>query len=240
MNIYFDIETIPCQDAILLEVMRNDMKAELTEALDAVRAPGNYKDEVKIAEYVDKMRADLLATHEAKVADAILKTSFDGGLGQICVIGVAVDGGDADSFTANDLSPKSEFEVLEGFFAHLNDVRKTGDQVCFVGHNLIEFDIRFVWQRAMIHGIRPPHFFPRDPKPWADSVFDTMQAWSGLKRGGSMDKLCRIFGIPGKGDMDGSKVWPMVQAGRIEHVADYCRGDVDRTRALHKRMTFAD
>lgn len=240
MNIYFDIETIPCQDPILLEVMRNDMQAELTEALDAVRAPSNYKDELKIAEYIDKMRADLLATHESKVADAILKTSFDGGMGQICVIGVAVDGGESASFTASDLSSKSEFEVLERFFGHLNEVRKTGDQVCFVGHNLIDFDIRFVWQRAMVLGIRPPHFFPRDPKPWADSVFDTMKAWSGMQRGGSMDKLCRIFGIPGKGDMDGSKVWPMVQAGKIAHVADYCRGDVDRTRSLHKRMTFAD
>ena len=54
-----------------------------------------------------------------------------------------------------------------------------------------------------------------------------------------MDRLCKILGIPGKGDMDGSRVWPMVQSGKIAAVADYCRGDVDRTRAIHKRMTFA-
>ena len=40
--------------------------------------------------------------------------------------------------------------------------------------------------------------------------------------------------------MDGSKVWPMVQAGQIAEVADYCAGDVERTRAMFKRMTFAD
>lgn len=239
MNFIFDIETIPCQDAILMEVLRNDMKAELDEGLANIRAPSNYKDESKIADYVNNAHTTMLAGHEAKVQDAFLKTSFDGGMGQICVVGFAVNDEPPISHQVENLSTTAERMLLEQFFESINQARKDGDPMCFIGHNLIAFDIRFVWQRAMVLNVKPPFNFPRDPKPWGDSTFDTILAWSGLSRGGSMDKLCRIFNIPGKGEMDGSKVWPMVQTGQIDAVASYCRDDVERTRALHRRMTFA-
>jgi hypothetical protein len=53
----------------------------------------------------------------------------------------------------------------------------------------------------------------------------------------SMDKLCKAFGIEGKGDFDGSMVaatWPVDP----QKVVDYCCADVERTRALYYRMTF--
>lgn len=239
MNVYFDIETIPVQSPELIAEMRADMKAELDTALDGIRAPSNYKDEAKIAEFINAQHAKMIAEHDAKVADAIAKTSFDGGLGQICVIGWAINDEAPYSYRVDDLTTSGERKLLQDFFCVLTDRRTLGDPMCFIGHNVIAFDIRFVWQRAMVLGVEPPFNFPRDPKPWGDATFDTMLAWSGLKQGGSMDRLCRIFGLPGKGDMDGSKVWPFVQAGRIVEVAEYCCGDVQRTRALHRRMTFA-
>lgn len=240
MNVYFDIETIPVQDPELIAEMRVELKAELDEALDCIRAPSNYKDEAKIREYVNAKHAELLAAHEGKVQDAILKTSFDGGLGQVCVIGWAIEDDAPMSRHVGNLTPSDERVVLQHFFASLDNLYSPTNRITLIGHNVIGFDIRFVWQRAMVLGVKPPFWMPRDPKPWGDTTFDTMLAWSGLKQGGSMDKLCRIFGIPGKGDMDGSKVWPMVQEGRIAEVAEYCRGDVERTRALHRRMTFAE
>lgn len=234
---YFDIETIPAQVPEMIAYLRAEMKADLDAGLDAIRAPANYKDEAKISEYVQAARSKMLAEHEASVQAEYLKTSFDGGLGQICAIGWAFDNDEPASVQVDDLTPASEAAMLRTFFDAIKG--KPSQRVCFIGHNVIGFDLRFVWQRAMVHKIKPPFHFPRDPKPWSETVFDTMLAWSGLKVGGSMDKLCRVFGIAGKGEMDGSKVWPMVQAGQIEAVATYCRGDVDRTRQLHKRMTFA-
>jgi predicted PolB exonuclease-like 3'-5' exonuclease len=112
--------------------------------------------------------------------------------------------------------------------------------VTLVGHNAIGFDIPFLWKRAMILGVKPPREFPRSPKPWGESVIDTMLLWDSQQRaGGSMDRICRLLGIPGKGDMDGSMVWPMYQAGRLTEIAHYCKGDVERTRSMHRRMTFA-
>ena len=91
----------------------------------------------------------------------------------------------------------------------------------------------------MVQRIKPPIWFPRDPKPWGDSTFDTMTAWAGTKDRISMDRLCRILGIEGKGDISGADVWPLVKAGKVSEVAEYCKGDVERTRAIFRRMTFS-
>ena len=47
-----------------------------------------------------------------------------------------------------------------------------------------------------------------------------------------------MLNIEQKGDIDGSKVWKAVQDGRIDEVAEYCAKDVERVRAIYKRMNF--
>lgn len=240
MNIYFDIETIPLQDAGLIAEFRAEHEAKLPELLAAVKAPANYKDEAKIAEFIANERAKIAAGHGSEFDDWHLKTSFDGGLGQICCIGFAIDGGLSRAYSVADNSPAEERHALESFFSHLTDAHRVTDRPVFIGHNSNGFDIPFIWKRCIVLGVKPPVWFPRDPKPWGDSTFDTMLAWNGpsARAGGSMDRICKVLGIPGKGGMDGSQVWPMFQAGRIDEIADYCRADVERTRAMFKRMTF--
>lgn len=214
---YFDVETIPSQ-----------LPGIKQEFADAVVAPGQYKKAESIAEWLKENR-------EAEAEAAWLKTSFDGALGHACVIGFAVGDGEVHACQREHHDEKS---LLEDFFCAVTDA---GPGLTFVGHNLIGFDLPFLWKRAMILGVKPPLFFPRNPKPWSESVIDTMLLWDGTQRaGGSMDRICRLMGIPGKGDMDGSKVWPTYQAGGLTEIANYCKGDVERTRALHRRMTFAE
>ena len=241
MNIYLDIETIPLQDAALIAEFRAEHEAKLPELLAAVKAPGNYKDETKIAEYIAAERAKIKDGHGAEFDDWHSKTSFDGGLGQVCCIGFAIEDEPARTYAVADNSPAEERHALESFFGHLTDAHSVTDRPVFIGHNSNGFDIPFVWKRCIVLGVKPPIWFPRDPKPWGDSTFDTMIAWNGpgARAGGSMDRICKILGIPGKGGMDGSQVWPMFQAGRIDEIADYCRADVERTRAMFQRMTFA-
>jgi hypothetical protein len=38
--------------------------------------------------------------------------------------------------------------------------------------------------------------------------------------------------------MTGADVWPAVQAGRLDEVAEYCRQDVRRVREIFQRMNF--
>jgi predicted PolB exonuclease-like 3'-5' exonuclease len=115
----------------------------------------------------------------------------------------------------------------------------------FIGHNIIGFDLRFLFQRSVMLGIKPPLIIPFKAKPWDDSVFDTMTAWAGVGNRVSLSKLCKVFDLDAKGteigdEIDGSKVWDFVRDGRIDDVATYCMGDVERTRAIYKRLTFSE
>jgi hypothetical protein len=232
MHLYIDIETIPSQapDA------REQIAAE-------IKPPGNYR------------KADTIAAWErddkpALVEDAYLRTSFDGGAGQIVCIGWAIDGGMPTAEVHTSLSQDAERRMLRDFFSgvreelHKHSVAginlSSGAAPTIVGHNVIGFDIPFVTKRCMILGVKPPIWWPMNPRPYGTSPYDTMLQWAGVGQSISLDKLCRILGVPGKGDgPTGADVWPMVQAEKWHEVASYCMADVERTRAVHRRMTFA-
>ena len=57
-----------------------------------------------------------------------------------------------------------------------------------------------------------------------------------LLRARELDR--KALGIPGKDGMDGSMVCDAFLQGRIAEIAEYCKGDVERTRQIYKRMTF--
>jgi predicted PolB exonuclease-like 3'-5' exonuclease len=41
-----------------------------------------------------------------------------------------------------------------------------------------------------------------------------------------------------EGGIDGSQVFDFYKAGKLSGIADYCKRDVETTRAVYKRMTF--
>lgn len=109
-------------------------------------------------------------------------------------------------------------------------------QPVIVAHHA-QFDVRYIWQRAIILRVPVPFWWPHDAKPWdREAIDDTMTAWAGQGGRIGLDRLCKALGIEGKGDMDGSKVWDAVQAGLINDVVDYCDDDVRRLRAVHQRI----
>lgn len=223
-KIVIDIETCPAQDP--------SVRASI---LAAVTAPAQYKKPDSIAEW--------LADNRITVGDENWrKTSFDGGLGHICVIGVAIDD-DAPVALYSSSWLDDESRILNDFFDMINaqcakhpNVRPT-----FIGHNLIDFDLRFIYQRAVVLGVKPSPHIPFNARPYGDlSVFDTMTSWAGVRNRVSLDNLARALKVGGKGDMDGSMVWDAVKNGEIDKVAQYCRDDVAMTRAAYRRMTFAE
>lgn len=240
MNLYLDIETIPAQRPDVLEEIRSTCKADLDAALACVKAPSNYKDADKIAEFCNAKRKELLDAHEAEVEAAYRKTGLDGAFGQVCVIGWAMDEREPQTLVDMQEGPllRQFAEVLRAIPA--NEVFQT----TVIGHNLAAFDLRFLSQRSIVNGIRPHPVIARaaQAKPWEqDKVFDTMVQWAGVGGKISLDKLCKALGIPTpKGDITGATVWDAVNAGRLGDVANYCAGDVRAVRAVHRRMTFAE
>lgn len=220
--LYLDIETLPTD--------REDVREYIAAS---VTHPGNISKAETIAKWNEESRP-------AAVEEAVSKTGLDGSFGRVCVIGWAFE--DAGVTTA--LSADNEAYVLNAFAGAMSAVPLTEHYTtCVVGHNVSSFDLRFLTQRFIVHGIKPPLLIQRaaQAKPWeADKVFDTMVQWAGMGNRISLEKLCLALSIPtSKGDITGATVAAAVAAGRIEAVARYCEGDVAATRSLHRRMTFA-
>lgn len=244
MKLYLDTETIPAQRPDVLEEIRAVEKIALDAALAAIKPPGNYKKQETIdawnAEEAPKLAQALRDQFDSTVEAAYRKTGLDGAFGQICVIGWALDDDEPQVLMSAD----DEKHLLREFGRALKSIPPNElHATMIVGHNCANFDIRFMAQRAIVHGIRPHPVIARAAraKPWEDQIlFDTMVQWAGVGGKISLDKLCRALGVPSpKGEIDGSKVWDYVKAGRIAEVAEYCKRDVEATRAVHRRMTFA-
>ena len=238
MNIYFDIETIPAQKPSDIALLREESDREIY----MIKAPSNYKDEVKIAEYIAAKRVEI----EASFDDRYRKTSFDGAMGQIVCISYAINDSEPVNLYAYN-NGVGEDDLIAAFYRDIKLHYDPSNQQrpVFIGHNILNFDLRFLFQRSVMLGIKPPMMIPFKAKPWDDSVFDTMTAWAGVGNRVSLAKLCNVFGLAAKGseigeEIDGSKVWDFVKAGRIEEVSTYCGGDVVRTREIYKRLTFTE
>jgi 3'-5' exonuclease len=248
-QLFLDIETLPAQRPDVLAEIRADCITELENAVGNVCAPGNYKDPVKIAEWEatigEQKRKALRDEHEAKVDECYRKTGLDGAFGQIACVSFAFNTGEPRTVWNPEWArPDCEPGILENLSDALDSTIKPSmfSMVQVVGHNVSAFDLRFIVQRCIVRGIRPHPVLLRaaQAKPWdLDRVFDTMAQWTGGKGTISLDKLCRALGLPGKGEMDGSKVWDAIKAGRMAEVADYCADDVRKVRSVWGRMTFA-
>lgn len=224
MNIeplYLDVETLATD--------RQDVREYIASK---VTPPATMSKPETIAKWIAESKAEA-------VEEAVSKTALDGSFGRVCVIGWAL----GDETPQTVYSDADEKHVLKLFARAMSSVPQTS---CVVGHNVTGFDLRFLLQRYIINGIKPPAIIRNaaQAKPWETGVvFDTMVQWSGAgaKPGGSLEKLCLALGIPSpKTDITGATVGAAVAAGRIQEVAEYCAKDVIATRAIHKRMTFQE
>lgn len=235
--LYLDIETIPTQRDDVRDYLSASLRDEVMKAMESVTAPANYKDADKIAEYIAAKKKALQDEFAQKLKEKIDSTGLDGSFGQVFCVGWALD--DAPVTTAYSLN---EREVLENFARMLNIPVSDRFQTTVIGHNVSSFDLRFLSQRFIVNGIRPPMVIARaaQAKPWeVERVFDTMVQWAGVGGRISLEKLCLALSLPSsKGDLDGSKVWQYVQDGKHDEVARYCERDVETTREVHRRMTF--
>lgn len=213
--VYFDIETIPDQSPDALKKMQSK-----------VSPPGNIKKEESIQKWMDE-------NAESAALKMLADTSFDGGAGHVCTIGWAKNNGPIRVEHAESRS--EEAAIIEAFFSDLDNHRSE----TLVGHNIASFDIPFLIKRAIVLGVKIPRSFPRDPKPWASGIFDTMNAWAGHREMISMNRLCGILGIVGKEDFDGSMVAEAWANGEHETIAHYCDSDVSRVRSIHQKFLLA-
>lgn len=223
MNIFIDIETCPSQS---IEVMNR--------IISNISPPKTYTKQ----ESIDKWIEDNL---EKEIDNQLRKTSLNGGYGHICVIGVAIENDEPVTFYSNDwlndekLIINNSFKYILSktkFDSNIYDIKSNINSL-LIGHNIINFDIKFLIQRSIILGCKIPEIFTANYK---NNIFDTMQKWCGYKEYIKLDELANILGIKGKNGIDGSMVWDLVKDGRIEEISEYCKDDIRITREIFNKM----
>ncbi len=220
--IILDIETIPATAPHIADYIAATIKP-----------PGT----IKLPASIEKWHKE---SKQEAIEEAIAKTGLDGAFGQVVCIGYDLhDSGNPDAVYGLD-----EVELLTRFNAALDAIpRNMHNATTVVGHNVSAFDLRFLWQRYVVNGIRPHAIInaAAQAKSWDAKIYDTMTQFAGFGNRISLDKLCMALSIPTpKGDMDGSMVGQAVADGRLLDVVEYCKRDVKATREVYRRMTFAD
>jgi predicted PolB exonuclease-like 3'-5' exonuclease len=137
--------------------------------------------------------------------------------------------------TAIEVLDGDERDIIRGFWTLAEDCN------LFVGHNILDFDLRFIYQRSIIHQIKPSRDIPFARFRNAP-VYETMQEWSKWGREHvSLDALSKALGIPSpKESLDGAKVYPYYRAGKLTEIIEYCKRDVDSARKIYRHLTFTN
>ncbi len=131
---------------------------------------------------------------------------------------------------------QEEPRALTDFLALMSDFDPECDLV--VGHNIINFDLPFIFQRCLANNIAV--------KPFIDlsefhvrGVYDTMRGWwLGGRNRVAMDDVAWALGIESSktGEVEGSKVFELYQAGKLAEIREYNLNDVRVTRKVYERM----
>jgi len=156
-------------------------------------------------------------------------TGLDGSYGRIACISYAINNEPIKTLFGD------EKKMLTGFW----DIAKNAD--LFIGFNLMDFDLRFIYQRSVILGVKPSkdlNFARYRNFP----IYDIMCEWSkwNLQSKISLHALSKVLGIPSpkEGEIEGKDVAKAYQDGRIKEICQYCEKDVETTRKIYKKMIY--
>lgn len=145
---------------------------------------------------------------------------------------------DGASFRLKSLSLEtmSEDQILVTF------LRAFDKKPVLVSWNGAGFDIPVIMYRAMHHKLSAPALFNPAVKPdylyrygeMHIDLMDKISLYNGYQRQ-KLDTIASLCGFAGKGDIDGSQVVPMVQAGDWQKLTTYCESDVLNTWLIYLR-----
>ncbi|MBC7796428.1 MAG: hypothetical protein H7Z37_06125 [Pyrinomonadaceae bacterium] len=226
-RIFIDIETLPTD-----ETNRGFIKGKLAKSISK---RGLHFSETEFAE-----RAEI----------AFGETALQGSLGKLLCIGLAIDNdGRAEKpcvcgqDKATNKLHLDEAKTLTQFWNHLKRIEFDPNRDLIIGHNILGFDLPFLYQRSMVCGVKPSRQL-FSGKPWeiAEYIYDTMDRWQmgKFRELVGLEELALAFGLdcPKKSAVNGENLLAVYREGKHEEIREYCLKDVLCTRELYYRMTF--
>lgn len=205
-RLVFDLETAPLPDA--------------ADYLEPESAPSNYKDPVKIAEFI-----------ATKQAENLSRCSLDPDLCRVVAIGwqwEPLDG--ASELVASTVGMPEEL-MLRAFWSQAEGAG------LLVGFNCLGFDLPVLLRRSLYLGVRAPQIqIDRFKHPRVVDLMDEL-SYSGKLKLRGLDFYCRRFGIQVDGDtLTGADIPAAVAVGNWPAVEAHVRADVQKTAALAAKL----
>jgi 3'-5' exonuclease len=163
---------------------------------------------------------------------SVEKGALDAMSGRVVCIGMLID--DGQIVTEITLANEDERRLITEFW------RIVAPSDVLVGHNVLDFDLRFLRQRSWILGIEPSRkvdirkYYSRD-------VIDTLQLWTnwGNKKGVTLDALGLSLSCGGKAG-SGANVARWWGERDIESIKSYCQEDVRLAYRVFCRLTYRE
>lgn len=135
-----------------------------------------------------------------------------------------------------------EERTLRAFWRLLRDFNTGCDLI--IGHNIMDFDLPFIYKRSRINQVRPSILFSFARYKSAP-IFDTMREWMHWNPYAAQISLGHLadilkVGITKMDGMDGSRVYDEFLADNHKLIAQYCLQDVKVVQAIYYRMVFTE
>lgn len=207
------------------------------------QVPKTYqKDEKKSKDWVEKnYKANLEKAQQAydkQVEDydkEFRKKALNSLESDLVCIGLAYNEGEPVVVKYNE----NEAHMLEEMLAWIEMEVGERDKysVTLVAHN-ISFDLIRIWHRVVKYQIKDLMMLLPIGK-FDKRREDTNDLFNAHFYGKytSLDDMCRFLDLPGKGDVDGSKVHDLFLEGKLDVIEDYCmNGDVRKLRMAHRKL----
>ena len=153
------------------------------------------------------------------------------------IAGVTGDPGEYAFGIDEEGNEQDEGQALRDFLKLMSDFDPECDLL--VGHNIIGFDLPFIFQRCLVNNIAVKPFIDLSEFR-VQGVYDTMRAWwLGGRNRVSLDDLAWALGIESSktSEVEGSRVFELYQAGKLAAIREYNLNDVRVTRKVYERMT---
>jgi hypothetical protein len=227
-----DIETAPTTERMVIDRLREDLKP-----------PGNYKKEESIAEWYRTQG------HQA-LMERVSNTALKGMQGDVIAIGWRVIDFVGEGHTlvvSNDEGPRvvvrEKRERTQGYLRrvfddHIGEDASTSTLTWVAGHNLVNFDLPFLWQQFVRHSIPWPKFaLPALPSAFDARVFDTMLQLVGARNTISLKDAAYACGIDwDEASCESADVPSLYLADDVDSVRRHLANDVRVTGDLAIRL----
>lgn len=213
--VYIDIETIPSGDPV---------------DVSTIQPPANMSKPETIARW--------RAEQAPQIAQELYrKRALNSMEGEIVCIGWAI--GDEEVQTIMPGEGFGEIAIIEEWLKWLRQEQGVNeyDSIIWVGHNILTFDMPWLWRRAVKYDFQWLKGQIRLDR-YKSNIHDTMKIWAGadFKDYTSLDKLASWLGL-GNQNGSGSEVYDQYLKGDYEAIAAHCKGDVELVRAVYSKIT---